>query len=387
MAFIQPHYSNRDKAWAHASNILWRTTDGGVSWSVWADGFTGIKVGSGLNPIGFDISNPQRFAMGVADTTCITTANMTSYTQRPADEAFTGGDTPSCLCMGIEPSASSNILIACLGRTNGVGAVIRSTDYGANWTQILADSKQYTLFWDKTDTNFVYAGSQRSQNKWASWSSAGNMVCGLSADGLTVWGIGLGTSDTTIYKATNGHTSGSLTWSTVTTFGYRMFGGGSGIMGLQYFPPFAAHPTTTTRFYTINSVGEIIRVDGTTITTPANGPLTQAGGRDPVSGLNIKNGVVNICIDPQHPEIVYAFLKCTGLSWCYRSTDDGATWTDITENIPLHGANASAGQVVHPLTGEVMIGYYLGTRVRHPPSGFSYSNSPISVAAELKNRH
>ena len=71
-----------------------------------------------------------------------------------------------------------------------------------------------------------------------------------------------------------------------------------------------------------------------------------------------------IAIDPRHPEIIYAGTHLCGSETVWRSVDGGATWKNITSNLPRL---APSGFSISPLTGELFKSGCDGTYVLPPP--------------------
>ncbi|NIA22256.1 MAG: hypothetical protein GWP05_09915, partial [Anaerolineaceae bacterium] len=126
--------------------------------------------------------------------------------------------------------------------------------------------------------------------------------------------------------------------------------------GMDSKPTFAVHPTDPNKVYTLDSQRDLAVFDGTT--WRSLGVMALAGGQQ------YGNFVRAVALDPRHPEIIYAETHTAGLPYIFRSTDSGATWANISENLSQCGGGTIA---VNPHTGDLLHGSAFGTWVYPPP--------------------
>ena len=127
--------------------------------------------------------------------------------------------------------------------------------------------------------------------------------------------------------------------------------------GLSSRPTFAVDPLDPNRIYALSKSRDLARFDGK--------EWNELGILRNVAG-DVPNYVQFLAFDPRHPNILYATTYGPGLPFVFRSLDSGATWRDISANLPrLGGDNHSLA--VSPHTGEVLHGSVFGTWVYPPP--------------------
>ncbi|MBD3271102.1 MAG: T9SS type A sorting domain-containing protein, partial [Elusimicrobia bacterium] len=138
---------------------------------------------------------------------------------------------------------------------------------------------------------------------------------------------------------------------------------------------FAVDPQDPDKVYTMNSQYDLAVFDGTTVT--GLGVLALAGG------IEMRNFVRSVALDPNHPEIIYAGMFSAGFPCAFRSTDGGDTWEDITNNLPHCGLGAMA---VNPHSGELMRGSAFGTWIYpapYPSDNYLYNKAvPMPVGVD-----
>ena len=76
-------------------------------------------------------------------------------------------------------------------------------------------------------------------------------------------------------------------------------------------------------------------------------------------------GIGRVIVDPNDNSIIYATTTHTGVSAVFRSVDGGASWQDISYNLPRAGyADAFS---ISPYSGEIFVGGCSGTWIFPPP--------------------
>jgi len=220
-------------------------------------------------------------------------------------------DTSYAYCLAIDPTNPNNVYVGGYRRTAGTytPTVYKSTDGGNSFA--LAGSFTGTPYYvysvavHQTNSNYVYAGTlygvYRSTNGGTSWTqtSTGNYNYSISttpvnANLLYAGGYGI------IYRSTDA----GATWLSSST----------GLAG-YYFYGLAASRTQATRVYAANNIDYFRSTNAGATWAYAHNGLNAA----PVTVMNNA---------PSAPWTIY--VDCNGTKQ-YRSLNNGATWTSMTQ--------------------------------------------------------
>lgn len=118
------------------------------------------------------------------------------------------------------------------------------------------------------------------------------------------------------------------------------------------------HPA---RVYAVSAQAKVVRIEGET--NPVETVIFDT--RDHVADGHPKYTVGSVAVDPRNEDVLYVSLFMWGTPNVFRSLDRGASWTDISGNVPsLDGVI-----IVHPLTSDVFFCSSHGTHVLPPPAG------------------
>ncbi len=232
------------------------------------------------------------------------------------------------------------------------GGAFKSTDAGDNWTDIssgLGIRQFYRIANSQTNANVITGGAQ--DNGSAARQASGNWVDWLGADGME----GL-VSPTDHLKLWGTSQNGAL---------YRSVNGGNSYNGLgqpssgQWVTPLSIHPTNETILYggwtgvykSINSGTSWTNISGTTITTTladlavapsdpnfiyaSNGAALYVTTDDGATWAvrSAPSTINDIAVDPTNPSKIW--IACNSSSnRILVSTDAGATFTNISSNLP-----------------------------------------------------
>jgi len=230
-----------------------------------------------------------------------------------------------------------------------------SQDNGQNW-EIADDETGYywRVAYHLFDTSVVYAGDKRSLDAGQSYQPL-PVPSELNDDGLQVMDYCRAQPDI-VYMASRDtrrilrSVDRGDTWELYAEPGWTV----------APFDPkitFAVNPVHCNVIYTVDQDGDLARFDG--------------AGWESLGVLNnvetpqgYFNYIRSVMVDPNHPEIIYAGIFGTGISSIFRSTDDGATWQDISYN---RFRDEVGGINISPISGEVMVSGCSGTWVLPPP--------------------
>jgi len=351
---VSPDPRDANVAVAYANACLWRTADGGLHWTDSSTLYTGWAWGWWADGVGFDVADPNRFALFCCDVSMGVTANggdwFTRY--RVPWDWYTQGliSWPGMYAGDIYPVPGSNIIVGSVGMYFDT-KLVRSTDGGLNWTIVDNDSENHLFVaFHPIDPNYVFSGRKRSTDAGVTWQPIQYLV----DYNASILGMSRSNPDT-LYALSRPRDDilrsddRGDTWRVYATVNWTF-------SPLDSKPTFAVDPANPNRIYTVDRTGDLASFDGTT--WRSLGVLPLAGGS------HVHNFVRMVAVDPRRPEIIYASMEASGLSQIYRTLDSGTTWEDITLNLPRVGGN---GIVVHPLTGDLMSGSAYGTWFFPPP--------------------
>ncbi|MBB31398.1 MAG: hypothetical protein CME25_21130 [Gemmatimonadetes bacterium] len=211
--------------------------------------------------------------------------------------------------------------------------VYKTVDRGATWAKVntgLVDMLINVIAIDPVDTNRVFAGSSDSVfvtvNGGTRWSSTG-------LDSVNVSDIALNPlAPDTAYVATNGKGI------------YRTFDGGSSWtqvnsgLGSLRVSELAVHPTHPEIQFAVTFDGGLYKTE--------NHGNNWAISNNGLPTLNLSS----VAIAPGNPSVV--FVAASSPVEIYKSSDGGATWSDISLNISM--AVGPSALVVHPDSSNVV---------------------------------
>jgi hypothetical protein len=143
------------------------------------------------------------------------------------------------------------------------------------------------------------------------------------------------------------------------------------------YPAFAIDPSNCNAFYTVDENRDLAYYNGSSWSS--KGLLAMVS-----KPSGYWTSIYNVMVDRNHPEVVYATLHGHGVvPLVFRSTNSGATWSDITYN---KFRQSQEGLNINPHSGEVMIGGCSGTWVLPPPypsSNGIYAKLPSTGGADI----
>lgn len=325
---------------------FYRTTDGGQTFRLALQGITGMLA----NGMCFDGFNPLRFATFNEDTSIQLTENggrwfdylrFTGILEYNPDAARVAPDRipfSSVTAGDFRPMPQSQVAIFSVGwgwRTK----LIRTTDAGQTWKAVDTQLR-HNLFirFHRQDPNVVYADWQRSDEAGETFHAIDKRVIGVfEANSDIVFGVGPDNEDKyTIYRSTDR----GETW--------HPFAREANPRPLSPAAVFAVHPTDPEVIYTATRSGELARYDGKTGTWTVFDILSRAKRDDAPR----REALIEIAIDPRNANRLYVLVQAVGSSVVFGSRDGGATWEDISFNLPRMGRFLT----VHPLTSDVYFG-------------------------------
>lgn len=331
---VDPANPNIVYAWAGLS--LFKTTNGGTSWTELSPGFQALSLSiypgdSSILYAGTASGVYKSTNAGtswIAANSGITSARIESIAVYPLDsnniyaasksegvfKSTNGGTSWSsandnlwCWDMRALASNSSNGNIYA---GDFAGGVFKTTDSGISWTRLTSSPTTgvITLTMDSTNS-ILYAGTlygiQKSANGGSSWSSVSGIPA-VSIKAITVDPVNpnilfVGTNGMGVYKSGNGGTS----WVRPN----------AGISATFIINDFAIPPSNNSIVYTATHTDGVYKsVDGGTIWSAKKTGLTD---------LNIDS----VAVDPSDPDIVFAGTLGGGM---FKSINGGTNWSKVT---------------------------------------------------------
>ncbi len=329
-----------------AAGGIWKTTDGGTTWTDKSDGLSRLTFGA----IAIDPNNTNTVYVGTGET--IWFSNNTTYEGNGLYKTTNGGDTWAHITNGfglqthfsdveVNPS-NSNILLASLGSGNSnLGTsfinegIWQSTDAGVTWARTLNVDDAFDVAFHPSNSLLAYAacgnrstsgGFYRSTDGGATWIQSntglpsatliGRMQFDLSASSpLIIYALiyDHATSFTGQRTAAFKSSDGGLNWAQISS-GVNFTGGTQGWYDLCL----AVHPSDPN----IVNFGETLlsrTTDGSSIA------LLNPSYWDNPTHVDIHK----IQFAPSNGNIAY--VGCDG--GVYKSTDVGVTWSSVNNNI------------------------------------------------------
>ncbi len=318
-----------------SSNSVYKSSDGGASWTQQAPAFS--FAGGGPTILAIDPGNPQILYVASHGEVWKSVDGGTNWTS----VAIT---TVQVAAVHLDPAIPSTLYAA----THGDG-VFKSIDSGATWNEannglqarLFPHSGAHSLHYDATTANLLYTGAQaggwRSLDNGVTWSRMNGpwptliMETRASEPGV-VWAKNNG-----VYKSTDN----GVTWADAT----------GGLFGDFNDGDLALHPTDPLTVYVAGS-GSGSVADGIYKTT--DGGVTW---NPVVNGLG--NTLVHaLAVDPADGDVVYAGVPdyAGPGDGIYKTTDGGANWFQLGGGLP---SPINPNQiVVHPADSNLV---YVGS--------------------------
>jgi len=314
-----------------AGNHIEITSDGGVTWTFSGDGYCGGRVGK--HGFSWDLNNQNRFAFFLIDFGVVLSedkAETFRNLQAPDYIGFTAKTG------ALDPTSESDTIITALGDWNSQIITV-SNDNGLNWTQKTDTESDYDFIgFHPQNTNWVYAGNYRSDDKGNTWQLISKKI-------------------SAIYAIDGNQIAKSMDKGTNWTYPYATLSGNCRSI--------AVDPVDQDRLYSI------VENLGLYIWDKSNSEWRHKNENDGIEKDDF--GTLEsraLAIDPTHPNVIYLgkWIAFKGhANGVFRSKDYGETWTNISYNL---GNQFNVWSLsLNPHDGYIYLGSSHGTWRLSPP--------------------
>ena len=359
------HETDPNRVLAQRFQHMGISTDGGKSFQWSSNGFDWLDA----NDIGFHPTDWKKMALGMQDrATCYTdngfewvySHGITDEDKAAVDGAVGGpqfagsgivlsphDDAAAVLCLGNQFNRVPVILTTKNGQPFGNAVVVTDKGSSAGVLGMSNPQNPSTAYVGKWKVTFKGGGS-------VALSTMQYGFFGLHwADGRILYGGNESTNSSDagkIYRSTDGGASWSL-WTTV---------GGTDFRPVDNKAQLCVCPHDPARVYAPSRSGKLYRIEG-----KSNPTKTQIFDLSDWIGSNVPGHELDsVAADFQNENVLYISVATYGGPTLFRTTDGGASWEDITGNLPR-----MLGSVfVHPLTSDVIWSSLHGNMILPGPS-------------------
>ncbi len=291
----------------------WKSTDGGVSWSI-SNMWTGSAT---YNSCGAPVVHADKHYLAFQSGSSTLFECNDGGLYRTTDGGTTWDHLASGLVisqlyrLGVSQSTSNNVIAGL--QDNGTKSLLSGT-----WTDVIGGDGMECII-DYTDDatqygELYYAAMRRTTDGWATSTSITSGLTGYAAwvtpyviDPTTHTTLFVGLDE--IWKSTNQGTS----WTKITSFG----------TGPTTFRSLAVAPSSSDTIYAASLTTIYASYDGGTTWTDITGTL-------PVGSSNI----TYISVNSDFADTLWVSMGEYNAFGVYQSNDAGSTWTDISSGLP-----------------------------------------------------
>lgn len=311
---------------AAAQGGVWKTTDGGVNWTVLTDNLPTLACGD----VVVDQQNPNVLYLGTGELNYSSDSQYGNGIYKSTDAGATWFQVATvsqvgnrCSYMAIDPF-NSNIVY--MGGSSGI---YKSTNAGINWTNMAGGTNVNCVIINPTNSQIIYITN--------GGTNAGQIF--KSTDGGTTWTTLAGGLPTTM-----GRIQLAMAKSNVNTI-YASIAASSGGALLGLYRTTDAGTTWTLQASTPNYLSSQGWYDNAVIVKPSNENHVIVGGLDCYASTTGGTSLVqkaawasstpgNFChADIHRLEYNGTVLYCCSDGGVYKSTNDGNNWTDLNQKL------------------------------------------------------
>lgn len=383
---LVPKPDDRNVWFAQRNQHLGISRDGGATFE-WTGRF---YDGSHTRDIGFHPTDWQVFAQSQQDRSLVYTATAGDYfvddqVGGPSDSAsLPGGQIAAAVSNSAHISGGGTVIhasgriislqgnvlgkrVPCIMQRKGddpVGDILVVTDALSTLSSVAQ--------LDPGNPDSAFLGMYRADNLGAA-SMSGITFTDISFGFLGATGAGgstaiFGTSKDKTDKVIRRSTNRGASWTAWAT-------ASASFRPVDPTPVVTVCPHHPARVYVVSAQAKVVKIEG--VTNPVETVVFDA--RSVVAAGHPKYAVNSIAVDPRDEKLLYVSLFMWGGPTVFRSLDGGASWSDISGNVP----SVDGDIFVHPLTSDVFFGSSHGTHVLPPPAGHRTS---FAIAQSVYDR-
>lgn len=367
---------------------IWRSTDGGLTW---INTTASINQGDAYSSLVMDPANPQVLYAGIGSPFGSASNGVYKTTDGGNTWSLLGGGIPAGVVDGritlaVSPKAPGTVFASIAGSgqagsaaQNDLFRMMKTTDGGTTWTDLTAFTPNYegfanlasALAVDPNNPLIVYAGS---------FSASANELI-ESVDGGNSW------QDIRVGANGNGPSHGQSAFAFDAT-GHLLTGNFGGIFRLDNAKP---GPPSSVAWSDLN--GDLQITQFVSVALDPTTPNIAYGGanfngtikfQDSLQWNSIRNGAGGvILVDPNNSQILYHTRSTNSLGGIVeRSTDGGLSWSPASSGINLNGtssddpSNSFPPMVMDPSNSQRLL---LGTDRVYQTTNRGNSWTPIST--------
>lgn len=316
------------------TTCAYKSTNAGSTWEQisYGDNIAGSYNGTTVSDQGsYDLciavnpSNASNVFFGNVELSRTDDGSAIYFVRNPA--GYSGGngawDCPAHVDIhkiNFAPSNSSVIYVGC------DGGVYRSTNAGSTFTHVntgINAIQFYRVASHPTNSNILYGGAQDNGNFSTQNKGATSWVFTSSGDGMECF-VDYNNGNNVFSSTQNGSlkrsTNGGANWSEVF----------SSPVNTTWCAPYWQHPTQPAKIYAALSRKIYMSTSG-------GDPETWSAISSDITTNNRITSVAHSRVNTNY--MMSAASNYTTSPGVYKSTDEGVSWTEITENISFTGAN------------------------------------------------
>jgi photosystem II stability/assembly factor-like uncharacterized protein len=312
---IDPSNSSTIYLTTQSAGGVFKTTNGGASWSALNSGLTAVEVSA----IVIDRFNPATLYAATTSNAIYKSINGGSTWF----EANLGFSTLLTLSLAIDPNTTTTLYAGTRNRGGGEG-IFKTTNGGSNWSRVGfgVSSPVQSIAINPTNTSTVYAatfgtGIFKSTDGGSSWVLIKSGLTDNNVQSLVIDP----SNSSTIYAGTDNGLFKSIdsgnTWNPFN----------SGLTNTDVLA-LAVDPITTSIIYAGTNSG---------LFKSTNGAASWAASS---SGITVPQIIHTIVIDPTNTSTLYLGKASQGL--VFKSTDGGQTWNNVSSGLPTFSTFLSA---------------------------------------------
>ena len=331
-----------------------------IDWTDSSKMFTGASAVWGAGSVRFS-QDPAEMFLFCHDIGTLVTGNQGKWFDwlgSGTTRLFHTGKLPhgSTLNADIHPT-DADIIVATAGNLFDV-RLVRTDDRGKTWSVVSPPGKQANSYFfvgiHQQNPQYVYAGDKRSTDGGLTFQNVDFGASYKRKNPFSILDMSRTNSDVVYAVDRNQRiilrsNDRAETWEHYGEPGWRLSHSGPRTL-------LVLHPNNHDLLFTQGPDGDLASFDGKDWKR-SFGVLALAGGKQ------LNNQVHSLAIDPNNANVLYVSMYADGVVPVWGSTDGGATWKPLADNLPYFGGNQLT---VNPHTSELLFTSNMGTWIKRP---------------------